>query len=68
MLNERKRVRTRARPTDKRFDPTRNSFFWTAKRKKQKKFDTDMLENAGQRIQGGSFEALAGNNGRYSAA
>jgi hypothetical protein len=37
MLNERKRVRTRARPTDKRFDPTRNSFFGQPKEKNKRK-------------------------------
>ena len=34
-------------------------FLDSQKKKTKEKFDTDMLENAGQRIQGGSFEALA---------
>ena len=35
------------------------AFLDSQKKETKSKFDTDMLENADQRIQGGSFEALA---------
>jgi DNA helicase-2/ATP-dependent DNA helicase PcrA len=35
------------------------AFLDNQKKETKSKFDSDMLENAGQRIQGGSFEALA---------